>query len=213
MVSSNNLKNRTEFANRLRALVDEKYGGADARLIKASGVKANVFSRWVTGKGLPSFEQLVLICEFSGASPTWLMTGEGPMFSGAAAAEPLDDDTDPVHQAAMWKREALSLEKDRDAWRKHAGELLDEMARRRPGGGSEPQPGLLNDPGPVTPESPATPFDGDPELAAAWAAMDGEDRKDLRRTILGAPPEDRPPTAKTPGAASAPKRGAKAKPR
>ena len=47
----------------------------------------------------------------------------------------------------MWKREALKLERDRDAWRAHARELLEEMTRRRPGGQVASADVLLNEPG------------------------------------------------------------------
>ena len=68
------------FVDRLWEIIKQRFGGKWTLLAKAAGISPGSFKRYLNQETKPSFDHLVRICEVSGVNPTWLLTGEGPMF-------------------------------------------------------------------------------------------------------------------------------------
>ena len=74
-----------EVRERLRKLIEQAYGGTQARLADALGARATLVSRWLNPevKVLPSATELYRVSRVSGWSVDWLLFGTGPKKRGA----------------------------------------------------------------------------------------------------------------------------------
>jgi DNA-binding phage protein len=82
----------TLFSKRLNQLIERSFGGKWTRLAKAAGISPGSFTRYVSGEGKPTFDQIVRICEAGNARADWLLTGEGPMLrEGHGKGEAMED--------------------------------------------------------------------------------------------------------------------------
>jgi len=71
---------REDFIKRLWLIIEKKFEGKWTLLAKEANISPGSFKRYLDGTAKPGFEQLIRICETAGVNPTWLLTGEGPMF-------------------------------------------------------------------------------------------------------------------------------------
>lgn len=60
-------------------------GGGAAAISRATGYQRSTINNWTSGQSEPSASALIRIAQVSGASLTWLATGEEPMRPGDRA--------------------------------------------------------------------------------------------------------------------------------
>ncbi len=70
------------FKDRLKKVIDYKYNGKWTILAKEAKISTGSFKRYLDGICKPGFDQILRICEVTNVNPSWLLTGEGPMFKG-----------------------------------------------------------------------------------------------------------------------------------
>lgn len=54
--------------------------GAGAELGRITGSAPQAAARWLTGKAMPNYANILRICYAYGIEPGWLLTGYGPMY-------------------------------------------------------------------------------------------------------------------------------------
>jgi len=81
-----------KIGDRLRKL-RQTLGLSQASFAQELGVKQRTVSNWETGRNEPSIETLTLISSLWAVNPTWLLTGEGPMFREKEEPPPAREDS------------------------------------------------------------------------------------------------------------------------
>ena len=74
------LKTVSTLADRLRHIMSQK-GVKAANIARATGVQPGVLSRYISGKVVPSSENLLTISQYLGVTPSWLLNGSDALES------------------------------------------------------------------------------------------------------------------------------------
>lgn len=112
-VMNSNEKDLHDFSTRLVGLCIEQglseVRGRQKRLAKQIGVSQQACSRWLTGTGWPSREDVVKLARWGRVLPGWLAFGAGPKRAEdlypddiVAAIVTMYEVMDPAHRAALY---------------------------------------------------------------------------------------------------------------
>ena len=146
------------FPARLRELVARSFNGRYTRLARKAGIPASSIKNYLNGVNRPGFAQLVRIIEYSSVNPTWLLTGEGPMFEEQAVESNLEQQSTNVAKGGY-----LEAAKIIAALQERIEQLDSELAKFR-----------------IKRENPF----GSDQVLAVWNDLPGEKRQSVEWIIL-----------------------------
>lgn len=112
------------LSRRLAAL--SKAVGGQRELARRSGVEPRRLHMSIAREGNPGADLVAKVCEGTGCSEHWLLTGEGEMFPKREGQVRLSEETAP-YEANPRHGEALALEKARAEYWKRLALRLDRQ--------------------------------------------------------------------------------------
>ena len=100
------------LADRLRQIMAQR-GKKAADIARATGVQPGVLSRYMSGKVVPSSENLITISQFLGVSPNWLLNASDGLELPQTVYNPTDKDKIIEVQGKLIDAQSQIMEKDR----------------------------------------------------------------------------------------------------